>query len=180
MPTLAYVLPKISRGQDVQSVGDRRKLSPLFQGIEWVITVEDWALIRRCRRSAGLCPSVVPGGADTGRCRQAPGPAGAGDGVLAFTVHHGADDPVPDDRGPAGRDVGSDRVPGRDSAAADVKRGRRSSPTRRWPVPLPDLLATSCTSRRRTSYAQLVGTPQHRTCCGPRCRPICARGPTQA
>jgi len=53
VPTLAYVLPKISRGQDVQSVGDRRKLSPLFQGIEWVITVEDWTLIRRLHLAEG-------------------------------------------------------------------------------------------------------------------------------
>jgi hypothetical protein len=29
------------------------------------------------------------------RCRQGQGVAGAGDGVLAFTVHHGPDDPVP-------------------------------------------------------------------------------------
>ena len=52
------------------------------------------------------CDLWFPRGADPGRARQGADAAGAGDGGLAFAVHHRPDDPVPDDRGPAGRDVG--------------------------------------------------------------------------
>ncbi len=67
--------------------------------------------------------SLVPLGAVTRRRWHTQGVAGASNGLLASTVHQG-----PDDWGPAGRNVGADRISWRGSAAAELGQRDRYRP----------------------------------------------------
>ena len=127
-------------------------------------------MLRLRSRGSGAVRSVVSRGADTRRCRQSQGDSGAGDGVFAFTVHHGPDDPVPDDRRPAGRNVGAARIPWRGSAAADLGQRNRHRPTEqlrhrsraRSPVSWPP---GSCRSKPMTRRARAWWSGKTSTCC---------------
>lgn len=106
-------------------------------------------------------PGMVPGerGQDPAGVRTSGsrGPnqlrTGVGEGVLAFAVHHGPDAPVPDDRGPAGRDVGAYRVPRCGAVETDPGQRNRHRP------------AEQLRRRRRCDFMPVnTSTPNARGC----------------